>query len=139
MGAYRSVLQLQNLMQLSEDGLISNYKFKRHIKGGYTFNMSLSNQKINNENVNVDFTKYNIKIVYLNTNQPKIFIDNYQLTDNTPHIYNDHSLCLYHASEFEWNDTKSIAYDLIPWVYMWIYYYELWLEFDEWYGEEYEH
>lgn len=139
MEKYRSVLQLQGLMQLSEDGFISNYKFKRHIKGGYTFNMSLSNQKINNENVNIDFTKYDIKIVYTNTNHPNIYIDNFQLSKNTPHTFKDHSLCLYHKSEFDWNDTKSIAYDLLPWVYMWIYYYELWLEFNEWYGEEYEH
>ena len=136
---YRTVLQLEGLQNLVNDGYLLNYSRRRDFRGGYSFNFSLSNQKIGGEIVDVDFEKYHLKILYLNKEPPKIFIRHPLLAENTIHTYKDSSLCLYHFSEFEWDDAKSIAYDLIPWIYMWIYFYERWLEYGEWFGDEYKH
>jgi hypothetical protein len=137
--AYRTVPQLEGLKDLANDGYLLNYSRKRNIRGGYSFNFSLSNQKICGDIIDIDFEKYHLEIVFLSKEPPKVYIRDPLLDKNTIHTYKDSSLCLYHYSEFEWNDTRSIAYDLIPWVYMWIYYYERWLEYGEWFGNEFAH
>ena len=136
---YTPFIQLEKMADIVAKGVLINYSYKREIRGGYSFNFSLSNQKIGGESVDVIFRHYHLNIIYLHTDAPKIYIRIPSLHENTPHLYKDSSLCLYHPSEFVWDDTKSIAQDLIPWVYMWVFYYERWLEFGEWFGKEFKH
>ncbi len=132
-------IHILELRELQNSGYIQSYSQKREIRGDYTFSFSLTNQLINGEVVDTSFEDYSIEIVYKKDSFPKVFIRKPVLVKNAIHLHLDSRLCLYHEDNFKWSDKKSIAYDLIPWVYMWVYYYELWLEFGVWYGEEYKH
>lgn len=51
-----------------------------------------------------------------------------------PHMYPDGSLCLYYPEYDEWNYSDSWADTLIPWISLWLYYFELWVMTGEWLG-----
>ncbi len=53
-----------------------------------------------------------------------------------PHLYSQEKqqLCLYYPYHNEWMDTMYIADKLIPWVSLWLYYFEDWLFTDDWNG-----
>lgn len=53
-----------------------------------------------------------------------------------PHVYstNPVSLCLHFPSYKEWSFDKSIAETIVPWAYLWLFYFEHWLATDEWQG-----
>ncbi len=131
-------LQIKALRELSDLGYIQNFEFVKDVFGKYRFLFLLTNQEIGGEAVSTDFSKYKIRVECSTTLPPKIFIEE-PVVSKMKHMYKDRSLCLYHWSKFKWGDDKSIAQNLIPWVYMWIYFYELWLKTDKWYGDEYLH
>lgn len=131
-------IQVRSLRELFDLGYIRTFEFEKDFFGNYKFSFHLTNQPIDGEVVSTDFSKYKIRIEYAKTLSPKIFIDEPIIT-KMKHMYRDKSLCLYHWSKFKWGDDKSIAKDLIPWVYMWIYYYELWVKTGKWFGEEQTH
>jgi len=53
-----------------------------------------------------------------------------------PHLYNQSRahLCLYYPSAHEWDASMSIANNFVPWIYLWLMYFEQWLATGEWYG-----
>jgi len=53
-----------------------------------------------------------------------------------PHLYDQKRghLCLYHPSSNEWNPTMSIVNDFVPWIYMWLFFFEQWLITQQWEG-----
>ena len=51
-----------------------------------------------------------------------------------PHVYRDHSLCLFYPRYQEWDYKASWAETIIPWTSLWLYYYEIWLQTGEWLG-----
>ncbi|MDV6169361.1 hypothetical protein R1T16_13075 [Flavobacterium sp. DG1-102-2] len=84
---------------------------------------------------------YKIKIVYKNNLFVKIFVVDkiLEIAPNRkklPHIYNskEQQLCLYSPSKKDWKATKYISDTIIPWASEWLFYYELWLPYGEWYG-----
>jgi hypothetical protein len=131
-------LQIDGLKELAAESYLSAFSFKRIYGDSLIFTFSLTRQEIENEKVDVDFSKYKLKITCSKDLPPKVFLIEPAIT-KPYHLYNDGSLCLYHPNNFNWGDDKSIAKDLIPWTYMWIYYYEMWLSTGIWYGDEYEH
>lgn len=53
-----------------------------------------------------------------------------------PHVYRDPlRLCLYLPGTREWEARKRIDQTVIPWTYLWLYYFEDWLWSDDWKGE----
>ncbi len=55
-----------------------------------------------------------------------------------PHLYNNHSLCLYHPSDL----SPFIPFnfiDTIPWISKWFVTYELWLKYGVWLDKEFKH
>jgi len=53
-----------------------------------------------------------------------------------PHVYtNPLRLCLHLPGTEDWDSTKRIDQTIIPWIYLWIYYFEDWLGTDDWKGE----
>ena len=53
-----------------------------------------------------------------------------------PHVYKDPlRLCLYLPGAREWEAQKRIDQTIIPWTYLWLYYFEDWLWTDKWKGE----
>lgn len=52
-----------------------------------------------------------------------------------PHVYNNPlRLCLYLPGTGEWGPTKRIDQTIIPWTYLWLYYFEDWLGTNDWKG-----
>ena len=56
-----------------------------------------------------------------------------------PHVYASDYPCLYYPKNGEWNPHKLIAIYVIPWISMWLYFYEVWLATGTWYGEGIDH
>ena len=84
---------------------------------------------------------YTIKIVYKNNLLVKIYVIDkvLQIASNRsklPHVYNskEQQLCLYSPSKKDWKSTHYIVDTIIPWASEWLFYYELWLPYGEWYG-----
>lgn len=53
-----------------------------------------------------------------------------------PHVYSQRPvrLCLHFPKYDEWTFDKSIAETLVPWTYLWLFYFENWLATDQWQG-----
>lgn len=49
-----------------------------------------------------------------------------------PHTFKDNNLCVHKRGE--WDSTKLIQDTIIPWVSLWLYYYEIWKITGEWLG-----
>jgi hypothetical protein len=86
-----------------------------------------------------NFDKYKVKIVYRGQDVPKVFLLNPPLVKNPKHIYQDNSLCIYFPQDWKWNENEYITETIVPWTYVWLYFYEIWLETGTWYGEEAPH
>lgn len=53
-----------------------------------------------------------------------------------PHVYEQHParLCLYLPKAREWTSEVIIATSIVPWAYLWLFYFEEWLLSNEWKG-----
>ena len=56
-----------------------------------------------------------------------------------PHTYKDDDLCLYYPKNGEWRSEFMIADYIVPWITMWLFFYEIWLATGEWRGGGTEH
>jgi hypothetical protein len=96
---------------------------------------------------NVLGREYDVLINYLKGHEPSVFViapDLNELSENEiPHIYHStidahfHSavcLCLYMKKYGEWNGEKIIADTVVPWVDLWLFFFEIWLATGEWDG-----
>ena len=52
--------------------------------------------------------------------------------ESLPHVYNDGTLCLYSAGE--WDSSMLLAWTIVPWATEWLINYEIWLAAGVWYG-----
>lgn len=90
--------------------------------------------------VKPELPTYTISVQYRGNKSPIIKVINPVLVENAPHIYAaERNLCLYHPSDFNWRKEKLIANEIIDWTAVWIYFYEVWLQTDKWYGPEAPH
>lgn len=83
--------------------------------------------------------EYLVKIYYSLKDRPKIYLMNPKLRknergDRSPHLYSDDRLCVYHPSFGEWDGSKYISQTIVPWISLWLYYYEIWHATGEWLG-----
>lgn len=46
--------------------------------------------------------------------------------DFIPHLNPDGSLCLYYPAKKEWTPRHKLTHTIIPWISMWLFYYECW-------------
>jgi hypothetical protein len=53
-----------------------------------------------------------------------------------PHLYSqkEHKLCLHLPRARQWDHDKSVASTIVPWTFLWLYYFEEWLFSNEWKG-----
>ena len=54
--------------------------------------------------------------------------------ENIPHMYIGNKLCLFRPKYFEFCSSDYIADTIIPWISLWLYYYEIWHLTNEWLG-----
>jgi len=82
---------------------------------------------------------YKFRIQYRLNNSPKIWIVSPQLKRNwkgekIPHMYGQKYLCLYQPRYDEFNSQSFISDTIIPWISLWLYYYEIWHMTGRWLG-----
>lgn len=84
---------------------------------------------------------YKVLIFYGGDYVPRAFVLSPNLQElaggkTIPHLYSQEKgyLCLYHPRSDEWNPSMSIANDFVPWIYMWLMFFEQWLVLGEWHG-----
>jgi len=83
---------------------------------------------------------YNIRLEYTRSGTPDVFVETPDLdllVENRPlpHIYNNPvRLCLYMPSTGQWCPTKRLDQTIVPWTFIWLYYFEEWLDSNHWKG-----
>lgn len=88
-------------------------------------------------------TEYKVEIEYAIGRLPKSYVlfpelRSYDEKVKIPHIYEDASgprPCLFLPGNKEWAGNKLISDTIIPWLSLWLFYYEVWLSTKEWLGE----
>jgi hypothetical protein len=84
--------------------------------------------------------EYEICITFRQGESPKVFVVSPSLAElaagrKIPHIYHDPlRLCLYLPGSDEWEGHMRIDKTFVPWTATWLYYFEEWLESDDWKG-----
>ena len=84
--------------------------------------------------------EYEILITFRAGDVPKVFVISPRLTELAgerilPHVYYDPlRLCLYLPGSGEWASDLRIDKTFVPWTATWLYYFEEWLESDDWKG-----
>lgn len=87
---------------------------------------------------------YLVRIFYRLGYRPKISVLSPKLqlpagAIKLPHTYSKNELCLYYPPNKEWDATRYIADYIVPWVALWLLYYEGWLATGVWHGGGIEH
>ena len=85
---------------------------------------------------------YKIKLDYDLNDRPEVFVISPKPLPlangetELPHCYNNKTqkLCLYYPKTNEWNKEMFLSKTIIPWVYDWLYHYEIWVGTGEWTG-----
>lgn len=94
---------------------------------------------------------YTIRLEYRVGRQPRTWVTSPRLERRgsapdqpIPHTYNSKRQgrerpCLFFPRSGDWRSDKSLAATVIPWVYEWLVFYELWHITGEWLGGGIEH
>jgi hypothetical protein len=82
---------------------------------------------------------YNFKLNFKIGERPQIKITRPELkrnfkNDKIPHVYAGNELCLYYPKYREFSSKQPISDYIIPWISLWLYYYEIWHATGEWIG-----
>ena len=85
--------------------------------------------------------EYLIRIIYKPGSQPAVFVLEPSLGElaggrEIPHLYSQEKgeLCLYRPKYREWKPDQHISQTIIPWIYVWLFFFEEWLLSNEWRG-----
>jgi hypothetical protein len=83
--------------------------------------------------------KYLVELKYSFGNRPKVRVLSPELMGlacdrKIPHMYSQKHLCLFYPKSRQWTLGDSIAEFQIPWISLWLYFFELWLITDKWQG-----
>jgi len=85
---------------------------------------------------------YTVEIDYALGYKPKAYVlspslRSYDEKIKIPHIYENDGPrpCLFLPDNNEWTGNKLIAETIIPWLSLWLFYYEIWLSTGKWLGE----
>lgn len=82
---------------------------------------------------------YTVEVRYERGSSPRISVISPSLDADKngkriPHTYRENYLCLYFPPAREWHAGKFIAETIVPWISLWLFYYEGWLATGEWFG-----
>jgi hypothetical protein len=88
---------------------------------------------------------YRVRIEYRTGEPPLAWVEEPRLRrlnpdEPIPHTYagdgpgEDDRPCLYLPGSGEWSSDKKLALTVVPWLSLWLFYYESWLATGEWQG-----
>lgn len=70
---------------------------------------------------------------------PKVYLPGAQLRplepgSKIPHTYGPIEPCLFYPSRASWRSDMKLSQTIIPWLSLWLTFYEMWRATGEWYG-----
>ena len=136
---------VNSMSNLEHQGFISELKEFRSITGKsiWKFRMGKLTFHYNKQRLDVNFSKYLLRIVYSPKKRPpkniQVWIENFELPKDTKHIYPNGSLCLFKPENFRWMKWMTIEEHLFSTICTWLYHHEVWKETGKWHGEEARH
>lgn len=79
---------------------------------------------------------YRVRIEYSVPGKPKVWVEEPKLQRRTadesiPHAFDDERPCLFHM---DFRSDMPIATTIVPWLMLWLFFYESWLVTGEWQG-----
>lgn len=82
---------------------------------------------------------YRARIEYRIKKSPSVSIEDPPLThrpgeERIPHTYAEDRPCLFLPRAGEWRSDRKLALTIIPWLSLWLFYYEIWLATGVWHG-----
>src|SRR5216683_2487856 len=84
---------------------------------------------------------YSLKIYYKPPASPTVVVTAPDLVDlaggrKLPHVYSQQppTLCLYLPGSGEWRPTMLVERTILPWSILWLFYFEEWIDSDDWKG-----
>jgi hypothetical protein len=85
--------------------------------------------------------KYTVDLEYRVPSRPRVRVVRPQLKlapgrTKLPHVFKENDLCLYLSGE--WRPDLKISEYIIPWISLWLFFYEVWLVTGEWLGGGHE-
>lgn len=83
--------------------------------------------------------EYTVEVQYKLGKVPRVRVLQPALHLDAPHRYEKKWLCLYYPKDEPWRSGQSIAKRILPLVWSWLGYYELWLDGGAWLGPESPH
>ena len=83
---------------------------------------------------------YAFKMMYKYREYPRVYIVNPKLkarsdTEKIPHIYSQNRPCLFYPKNKEFTDDMLLGNTIIPWLSLWLYFYEFWYATGSWLGK----
>src|SRR4051812_40360298 len=74
---------------------------------------------------------YKVRIEYVLRTRPHVYVVDPPLEKRdglrAEHLWGDDEPCLYLPNAGEWHSTKLLATTIVPWLLLWLSFYELWL------------
>jgi hypothetical protein len=131
------------MAERSKRGLSVNeqYAYMRQICPGFRCKVQNGRLSCSGTLQPFSFTeKYAVRISYRVGESPKVYVDEPALerrqpSEPIPHTYPGDRPCLYFPpNESEWSSRKIIAQTIVPWLTLWLFYYETWLSTGRWQG-----
>jgi hypothetical protein len=85
--------------------------------------------------------EYTVELEYNVPSRPKVLVLRPELRlasgkSRLPHVFDGNELCLYSAGE--WRPDLRISDFIVPWISLWLFFYEVWLATGEWLGGGHE-
>jgi hypothetical protein len=82
---------------------------------------------------------YRVEIRYKAGGQPDVTVLSPKLIcregeERIPHMFSQERPCLHFPPANEWTGEMSLGHAFIPWISLWLYYYELWHATGDWLG-----
>jgi hypothetical protein len=82
---------------------------------------------------------YRVRLEYRIGESPKVWVESPKLLRRTPeeripHTYEEDRPCLYFPPVQEWRSDKRLAQTIMPWLLLWLVFYEGWRVTGEWEG-----
>ncbi len=101
--------------------------------GGYTWRFAMRPTPLSR--------LYDLRIEFKQGDRPLVYVDGPDLSalaggKRLPHVYEQRPtlLCLYFPTTGEWRSHMRIDLTIVPWAYLWLFYFEEWLLTDDWKG-----
>lgn len=132
--------QKSGLKEMETQGMLFGLSIKIHDQTfGAGFNLANQNDFSGYDTSWIDFSKYRVVVFASKNNEPLIKFVSGTEEGKLPHTYDEGSLCLYHPSEGVWTTKSLLSKDILPLIFTWVYFYEVWKIRGTWYGREFEH